>query len=200
MRIVVWLVAACLVLGLATPALAGPPHTPTWTPKTAAPGTTITIAGRELVAVRMPVKDLGPAAGRYAVSFLAPINAGTVVATVFSQHYTDPLVDPIQIDGFDATPTLVDARTYTLIGPDNFRAFSVTAQASCGVNLKLGSTLVTIAVVGFNVEQQSSVHDTFNLVPHAEWADWVHPTAQVNGCDRWLDYVRVNQLSGGGGS
>jgi hypothetical protein len=45
MVIVLRLTVACLVLGLVGSALAGPPHTPRWTPRTAAPGTIVTIAG-----------------------------------------------------------------------------------------------------------------------------------------------------------
>jgi hypothetical protein len=197
MTIVFRFAVACLVLGLAGPATAAAdPHTPTWAPRTAAPGTAITIAGTPLIAVRIPVEDLGPAAGRYAVSFLAPNAGGTVRALVATVHSNEPLVDPIQIDGFDAILGLSDARSYGLVGPPGNRAFSVLAQVTCGVHIKLGATLVSVAV-GLHVEQQSSVHDTLNLVPHAEWADWVHPTAQVNGCDRWLDYVRVIKLGGG---
>jgi hypothetical protein len=197
MQNLVRLMVAWVGLSVASHAIAAPVHTVTWTPQNVAPGTEVTIAGQRFVLVRVPVQNLGNTA-RYAVSFLAPIIQGALLATLTTQHSTDPIEDTIQIDGFAAAVTVSDGREYA-IAP-NFPNldkydFTVTAQAICVVLVKVGPTLLSFFTL-FQTEQQAStdIGETPNAQPFAEWDAYVHPSAQVKGCDRWIDYIRIRQL------
>ena len=197
MKVLIALAAFWLSVGVAVPASAAPPHTINWTPLGGAPGKQVTLAGQQFVLVRVPVRDLG-GARRFSVTFLAPKVGGTLVGALTTLHSKDPLPDPIQIDGFDAVVTVGDSRTYTVItnflSPGDY-TFTVDAHASCTASIKVGQTLLLITG-GISVTQQPStdIGDTPNALPHAEFADYIHPTAQVNGCNKWVDYIRIEEL------
>ena len=179
-------------------AQAAPPHTITWTPRSAAPGAIVTLGGQQFVLVRLPVRDLG-GSRRFSVSFLAARNGSVVAAPLVTLHSREPLGDPIEIDGFDATVSVTDGRTYNLLtnftSPGDY-TFSVNAHASCTVNIKAGQTLITL--IGFiSVVQQpaENIGSTPNAVPHADWAAFVHPGPQITACNNWIDYVRIQELN-----
>lgn len=196
MKVLVALAVFWLSIGIAVPTHAAPPHTIAWTPLNAAPGKNIVIAGEPFVLVRVPVRDLG-GNRRFQVSFLAPKFGGTLVGILTTSHSKDPLPDPIQIDGFDAIVTVADGRSYTV---DNFLSpgdytFTVVAQASCSASIKVGQTLLLLnGVISVTQQPSTDIGDKPNAVPHAEFADYIHPTAQVNGCNKWIDYIRVQEL------
>jgi hypothetical protein len=178
-------------------AQAASPHTLTWTPQSGNPGKVVTLAGQTFVLIRMPVRDFG-SARRYAVSFLAPRTGILVQAPLTTVHSKEALTDPILIEGFDATVTVTDGRSYNILS--NFSSpgdytFTVTAHASCTVQIKVGQTLITL-IGHIPVVQQpgTNIGDTPNAVPHADWADYVHPSAQLTACDKWLDYVRIQEV------
>lgn len=197
MRIIIALAVLGLSVGVAARAHAAPPHTITWAPQNANPGFSVTIAGQPFVLVRTPVRDLG-GSRRFEVEFLAPGTAATLVGILTTLHSKDPLKNPIQIDGFDANLSVTDGRSYTVmtnfVSPGDF-TFTVNAFATCSVSIKAGQTLITVSAHLATVQQpETDIGSTPNAVPDAEWVDYVHPTAQVNGCNRWADYVRIQEI------
>jgi hypothetical protein len=196
-KIVVALVVLALSMGFAGRAPAAPPHTISWTARSAAPGAVVTLGGQQFVLARIPVRDLG-GSRRFSVSFLTPKTGAVSPAILTTVHNRDPLNNPIEIDGFDASVTITDGRTYSIlnnfVSPGDY-TFTVAAHASCSVSLKLGQTLLTL-IGHIQVVQQDAtdIGNKPNAVPHAEWTDWVHPTAQVTACNNWIDYIRVQEL------
>ena len=177
---------------------AAPVHTVTWTLVNASPGTEVTLAGQTFVLVRVPVRPL-IGNQHYAVSFLAPVfpQVGPN-ATLTTFHSTDPLEDPFQIDGFNATATVLDGRSYlispSIANPDT-SSFSVLAQTTCTVQVKVGSTILSFFHVFTTPQQRPTVlGETLNALPVADWDAYVHPSAQVRACDEWIDYIRIRQV------
>lgn len=198
MKAIVAIAVLALSIGFAGGAHAQPPHTITWRAQNATPGTQVSIAGQQFVLVRTPVRDLG-GSRRFVVSFLAPVTGPTLFAILTTLHSREPLTNPIQLDGFDANVSVSDGRTYSILSnflsPGDY-TFNVTAQATCSVNIKAGQTLIMVNASLSTVQQpDTDIGSTPNAVPDAEWADYIHPTAQVNGCNRWVDYVRIQEIT-----
>jgi hypothetical protein len=196
MRTIVSLTVACLVFGAIGEATAAAVHLVTWVPRSAPPGTRVTIAGTPHELTRMPIRDLG-GPNRYALSFLASDPAGSFgFASVLTRHTTDTIENPISIDGFDASVDVSDSRSYLIRSDGAQNIFSVMAIGQCVVNIKVGKTLITLST-SLSAEQQpdTDIGTTPNAVPFAAWDDYIHPTALVNGCDRWLDYIRISPLN-----
>jgi hypothetical protein len=197
-RILATLAAFALSVAVAGPGDAAPAHTIVWSPKNAAPGTIVTLAGQPFVLIRIPVRDLG-STRRFMVSFLATKTGTFVQAPLPTVHSRDPLANPSEIDGFDAVISVSDSRSYhvntNFIPPDDDYVFQVIAHASCTVQIKLGATLVSFGT-SFSAIQQplTNIGAIPNAVPHAEWADYVHPSPQVTACNNWIDYIRVREL------
>ena len=199
MKRLVTVAIVALSLGLAGTVGAVQPHTITWIPKNAAPGQVVTIAGQQFVLVRFPIRDLA-STRRFQVSYLATKNGTAIVPAILTTvHSKDPIVNSIEIDGFDASVFVSDGRTYSLLSnfltPADDYTFSVNATASCSVSVKLGETLVTL-IGHFSVVQHvaENIGTTPNAVPFANWADYVHPNPQITACNNWLDYVRIREL------
>jgi hypothetical protein len=177
---------------------AAPPHTITWTPKSGAPGAVVNLAGQPFVIARTPIKDLGPAQGEYQLTFLAARNAGAVFATVTTVHSKDALQNPVQIDGFDATVSVTDGRTYQIVSdfitPGTFN-FTVVATAACVASIKVGQTLITVTGVLSQTQQpETNIGNKPNAIPDADWSAYTHPTSLVTGCNNFIDYIRIQQL------
>jgi hypothetical protein len=197
MKVIVALAVFALSIGFAGGAQAQPAHTITWRAVNAAPGTQVSISGQQFILVRTPVRDLG-GNRRFAVSFLAPRTGPALFAILTTLHSRDPLTNPIDLDGFDANVSVSDGRNYSIItnfaSPGDY-TFNVTAQATCTVSIKAGQTLILLTASLSTVQQpDTDIGSTPNAVPDAEWADYVHPTNQVNGCNRWVDYVRIQEI------
>jgi hypothetical protein len=197
MHRIFWL-AIALVFGVVGHAAAAPIHPMTWVPRSAAPGDTVTIAGQPFELVRLPLRDLG-GSNRYFVSFLRLVTEGffTAFVVLTTTHSNDPIENPIQIDGFDATVEVTDRRSYNLNSPDGGNhSFVVFVHVDCVVKVKIGQTLALIST-SFFAEQQpvTDIGTIPNAVPFAQWGDYLHPTTLVNGCDRWLDYIRIRPVN-----
>jgi hypothetical protein len=197
MRIIIAIAVLSLSCGFAARADAVPAHTITWVQQNAAVGAKVTIAGQPFTLVRVPVRDLGGSA-RFHVKFLAPGAPATLVGVLSTVHSKDPLTNPIQIDGFDANVLVIDGRSYTIfpnfVSPGDY-TFNVTASASCIANIKVGQTLITLTAQLTTVQQPDTTIPDPDAVPAAEWLDYVHPTVQVNGCNKWVDYISIDEVA-----
>lgn len=199
MKTIVQLAVALVCLGFVSQGNAQSPHPMTWTPRNAAPGTQVNIAGTSFVLVRVPVENLGVPATRYAVSFLAPRVQGFLSGSLTTVHSTAPLNNPIEIDGFDAKVSVSDGRTYTIgsgfQNPSQYN-FTVEAQVTCAVTVKVGATLLQF-FAPFTDRQQpvTNIGPVPDALQEAEWDDYIHPTAQVRGCDIWLDYIKIRRVN-----
>jgi hypothetical protein len=109
-----------------------------------------------------------------------------------------PLRGSIEIDGFNAEAVVVDGRIYTINNsfPDLTQYnFAVDAQAICTVSVKVRQTLLIFSTFFLAVQQpDTDIGTRPNAVPFAQWDDYVDPTQQVRGCDRWLDYIRITPV------
>jgi len=179
---------------------AAPVHTVTWTPQNVAPGTEVTLGGQKFVLVRVPLRPFSGTQD-YQVSFLAPVVQGFVAASLETQHSTDPVGDPIQIDGFDASVLVSDGRSYNITpaptpaNPDN-KSFAVSVQTFCTAQVKVGAaTLLSFFhFFGPAVQQpRTEIGETPNALPFADWDAYRHPNAQVLACDKWIDYIRIRR-------
>jgi hypothetical protein len=197
MKIIVAIAVFGLSMGFAAHIHAQSPHTITWTARGGNPGALVTIAGQQFRIARTPIRDLG-SSRTFSLTFLAPRTGPVLTGFVLTSHSTAPLTNPIQIDGFDANVTVADGRNYTIV--NNFASpgdytFTVAAQAVCTVNVKVGQTLITLFATFSAVQQpDTDIGNTPNALPQAEWADYIHPTALVTGCNQWIDYVRIQEL------
>jgi hypothetical protein len=198
MRIIIAIAVLALSVNFAARAHAAPPHTITWAQQNAAIGAKVTIAGQPFTLVRTPVKDLGAGNQDVQVSFLAPGPPASLVGILSTVHSKDPLPNPVQIDGFDANLSVIDGRSYTImpsfVSPGDY-TFTVSASATCIVNIKVGQTLITLTAQLSTVQQPDTTIPTPNAVPFAEWIDYVHPTLQVNGCNKWVDYISIEAVN-----
>jgi hypothetical protein len=193
---IVRLIAVVCFISCLGSAYAAPVHTVTWEPKNASPGTEVTLGGESFVLVRVPLRTFGDNQD-YTVRFLAPVFQRVLFATLTTEHNADPLEDPIELDGFDVTAVVSDGRNYTiepsLTSPAR-RNFTVTAQTFCTVQIKVGVTRLTLGhFFTTNQQQETDIGRTEDAVPFAQWDDYVHPTAQVRACDRWIDYIRIRR-------
>ena len=194
----IWVLCITGFLGIAH---AAPIHTVTWKAKNVDPGTEVTLGGQSLVLVRMPLQPFS-GSQRYAVSFLAPVDQffGGLSATLTTQHSKDPLEDPIEIDGFDATVIVSDGRNYTLgptpTPPFDTTSFSVTAHANCTVQVKVGAETILSFFQFFTTEQQppTEIGETPDALPLADWEAYRHPNALIQACDDWIDYIRIKKV------
>jgi hypothetical protein len=193
-----WVLCFTSVLGVAH---AAPIHTVTWAQKNAPIGKEVTLGGQTLVLVRLPLQPFS-GSQRYAVSFLAPADQSFgLLTTLVTQHSRDPLEEPIDIDGFDATVVVSDGRNYTLgpaFPPPCNTCFSVTAQVTCSVHIKVGTaTLLSLFQVFEKVQQpptELEEGDPPDAVPLANWAAYKHPNAQIQACDDWIDYIKIKEV------
>ena len=190
----IWVLCLTGFLGIAH---AAPVHTVTWKPKNGAPGTEVTLGGQSLVLVRMPLQPFS-GSQRYEVRFLARVEGG-LGATLTTQHSKDPLEDPIEIDGFDATVIVSDGRNYTLglaPTPPFDTSFFVTAQATCTVLIKVGAATILSFFQFFDREQQppTEIGETPDALPLADWEAYRHPNALIQACDDWIDYIKIKKF------
>jgi hypothetical protein len=191
-----WVLCCLGFLGVAH---AVPIHTVTWVQKNVAIGREVTLGGQSLVLVRLPLQPFS-GSQRYAVSFLAPVNQSFgLTATLTTQHSRDPLEDPIEIDGFEATVIVSDGRNYTLgpiLTPPFTTSFSVAAQATCTVQIKVGAATILSFFQFFTREQQppTEIGETPDALPLADWEAYRHPNALIQACDDWIDYIKIRKV------
>lgn len=202
MQFIMRLVIAIVLLSLTGQGNAQSLHPITWTPQSVAPGTRVNIAGTAFVLVRVPVRDLG-GSRRYAVSFLATrfeiAGAGLIISSLSTIHTNGPLENSLQIDGFNAEVNVDDLRHYNVNNDPINRTqynFSVEASASCRVSVLVGRTELTFSASFSRTQQpETAIGTTPDAVPFAEWDAYIHPTSLIRGCDRWIDYIRIEAIN-----
>jgi hypothetical protein len=184
---------------------AAPPHTITYTKKSAAPGTTIVVSGVEYTIVRLPLEDFNGT--KYAITFPAESDSGVILGeNVTTTHNTDPIGANTLVDGFPALVTVSDSRSYSL-ATDFFsgnNTFEAQGMAIGIARIQVGSMVIDLSAAFFTPdplsnplappETQVDIGTSYNAVSAAEWWKWTDPVTQVNALDNLIDFVRIVAL------
>jgi hypothetical protein len=195
--------AAATLLLAAGVANAQSVHGVTYTARTAALGTQVSLGGKTFVLVRLPMKDFG-SANRYIVEFLAEVTdvaTTTFAGDLFTEHSDQTLTSTTLIGGFPASALVSDSRTYTFstqFFPATGNALKVDVQVNCVVQVKVGDTLAGLFADFSSVQQDTTpalVTAPFSGSANAAWGNYVDPITLVTACDNWIDYIRIVQVN-----
>jgi hypothetical protein len=190
-----------VVLGLmlfGTVINAAPPHSVTYTPAYAAPGTIVTIQGTDFVVVTIGIKEFTND-NRYFIRFLAPlIESEYVNAVVEARHSTDPLPNSnATISSFPAQIEVSDGRSYSVNTTfdssfDLTNRLQVIADATLTVQVKVGDTLLIGSVYFTHQDQDDDLGPgEYKAHPKAKYLRYGDPTNLITGLDRWVDYIAI---------
>ena len=187
------------LLAICGAAQAGP-HSVTYSQVSVAPGTNVTIADQQFVAVQLGIREF-TTDKRYAVRFLTPVQpGGFFAASLETQHSTDPLPNPnAMIDGLPARIEITDGRGYSLMsnGPSTSNLL-VQGQAFAIVSIKAGDALLLIYAQLTKQDQDTElVTDIHRATSQAAYGRYTDPISLVGptGLDKWVDYIRVIPLN-----
>jgi hypothetical protein len=184
---------------------AAPPHTITYTKKSAAPGDTIIVSGVEYTIVRLPLEDFNGT--KYAITFPAESDGGVIfIESVSTTHSTDPFGANTLVDGFPALITVSDGRSYSIssdfVSGNNI--FEAQGFAIGVARIQVGSMVIDLSAAFFTPDPLSSplsppetqvdIGTSYNAVSAAEWWKWTDPVTQVNALDNLIDFVRIVAL------
>jgi hypothetical protein len=188
---------------------AAPPHSVTYSQISVAPGAIVNLAGKQFVAVQVPMRQF-TVDKRYAVRFLSQLeNTGAgnfVTAYLTTSHSTDPLLNPnAMIDTFPARIEVTDGRQYSIatgVDPQTFETtnrLQVTGTAIATVQIKVGDTLAVIVVNLTQTDQDTVLgpneYRGTGVATYGKYTDPVALLSQASGLDRWVDYIRIIPLN-----
>lgn len=196
-------IAAASLLLAAGAANAQSVHGVTYSPRSVALGTQVSLGGKTFVLVRLPMKDFG-GTNRYIVEFLAEVTdvaTTTFAGDLLTEHSNETLTGTTLIGGFPANALVSDSRTYTFstqFPPGTGNALKVDVQVSCVVQVKVGDTMAGLFADFSGVQQDTTpalVTAPFSGSANAAWGNYVDPVALVTACDNWIDYIRIVRIN-----
>jgi hypothetical protein len=194
-------VICLLLVVLGGTATAADVHGVTWVRKAVAPGTVVSIGGKDFVLVRLPMKEFSNG-NRYVVEYLAdvidpgpPVSFFSDISTV---HSNDTILNPVTVSGYPASLNVQDGRSYSYTdGTGLDDGLTVDSLAYGNVTMKVGDVMLSFGTF-FTVPQQTLTAvptGTYASSSYAKWNQYVDPTSLVTQFDNWIDYIRVLKIN-----
>ena len=180
-------------------------HSLTYSQISVNPGTIVTIAGQQFVAVQVPMRQFS-VDSRYAVRFLSPVGQdGDVFAFLITQHSSAALPSTnATIDGFPALIQVSDGRNYAITTEIDLVTFEVTnvfraiGSATATVQVKVGDTLVSFFDSLENTDHEVDLGpNEYRATGQALYGKYTDPLPLLGpqGLDKWIDYIRIIPLN-----
>lgn len=138
---------------------------------------------------------------RYAITLPVALNENGYdrrYAYVYTNHNNASFNSNLNIAGYPASiEYLSDTRYFNVFGDSQKINFAVTQQANHTLRIKIDDTIIisTWPYLTKELQRNDNLAATqFDLVPLAQWPNYVHPDQELIILDTLLDYIRIEKL------